>query len=42
MRVLADLSAAADSVGWDGFFVWDHVRYTPPDLQCAILAGNER
>jgi alkanesulfonate monooxygenase SsuD/methylene tetrahydromethanopterin reductase-like flavin-dependent oxidoreductase (luciferase family) len=29
-RVLADLAAAADERGWDGFFVWDHVAYRAP------------
>jgi alkanesulfonate monooxygenase SsuD/methylene tetrahydromethanopterin reductase-like flavin-dependent oxidoreductase (luciferase family) len=29
-RVLADLAAGAEAAGWDGFFVWDHVRYRPP------------
>jgi alkanesulfonate monooxygenase SsuD/methylene tetrahydromethanopterin reductase-like flavin-dependent oxidoreductase (luciferase family) len=25
VRVLADLAGTAESAGWDGFFVWDHV-----------------
>ncbi len=29
-RVLADLAAAAEAKGWDGFFVWDHVAYRAP------------
>jgi alkanesulfonate monooxygenase SsuD/methylene tetrahydromethanopterin reductase-like flavin-dependent oxidoreductase (luciferase family) len=29
-RVLADLAAAAEDRGWDGFFVWDHVVYRAP------------
>jgi len=29
-NVLADLAASAEGRGWDGFFVWDHVRYRPP------------
>jgi alkanesulfonate monooxygenase SsuD/methylene tetrahydromethanopterin reductase-like flavin-dependent oxidoreductase (luciferase family) len=29
-RVLADLAAAADERGWDGFFVWDHIAYREP------------
>src|ERR1700729_3432116 len=29
-RVLADLAAAAEGRGWDGFFVWDHVAYRAP------------
>lgn len=26
-RVLADLAVRAENSGWDGFFVWDHLRY---------------
>jgi alkanesulfonate monooxygenase SsuD/methylene tetrahydromethanopterin reductase-like flavin-dependent oxidoreductase (luciferase family) len=29
-RVTADLAARAESIGWDGFFVWDHVAYRAP------------
>jgi alkanesulfonate monooxygenase SsuD/methylene tetrahydromethanopterin reductase-like flavin-dependent oxidoreductase (luciferase family) len=29
-RVLAELAARAEERGWDGFFLWDHVRYRPP------------
>jgi alkanesulfonate monooxygenase SsuD/methylene tetrahydromethanopterin reductase-like flavin-dependent oxidoreductase (luciferase family) len=29
-RVLADLAAAAEDHGWDGFFIWDHVAYRAP------------
>ena len=29
-RVLAELAAAAEERGWDGFFVWDHVAYRAP------------
>ena len=29
-RVLAELAAAAEDRGWDGFFVWDHVVYRAP------------
>jgi alkanesulfonate monooxygenase SsuD/methylene tetrahydromethanopterin reductase-like flavin-dependent oxidoreductase (luciferase family) len=29
-RVLADLAARAEDRGWDGFFVWDHVKYREP------------
>jgi alkanesulfonate monooxygenase SsuD/methylene tetrahydromethanopterin reductase-like flavin-dependent oxidoreductase (luciferase family) len=29
-NVLAELAASAEEHGWDGFFVWDHVRYRPP------------
>jgi alkanesulfonate monooxygenase SsuD/methylene tetrahydromethanopterin reductase-like flavin-dependent oxidoreductase (luciferase family) len=29
-RLLAELAAAAEQRGWEGFFVWDHVNYRPP------------
>jgi alkanesulfonate monooxygenase SsuD/methylene tetrahydromethanopterin reductase-like flavin-dependent oxidoreductase (luciferase family) len=29
-RVLAELAAAAEERGWDGFFVWDHIVHRPP------------
>jgi alkanesulfonate monooxygenase SsuD/methylene tetrahydromethanopterin reductase-like flavin-dependent oxidoreductase (luciferase family) len=29
-RVVCDLAAEAEEAGWDGFFVWDHVRWRPP------------
>jgi alkanesulfonate monooxygenase SsuD/methylene tetrahydromethanopterin reductase-like flavin-dependent oxidoreductase (luciferase family) len=29
-RVLAELAAAAEARGWDGFFVWDHIVYRAP------------
>jgi alkanesulfonate monooxygenase SsuD/methylene tetrahydromethanopterin reductase-like flavin-dependent oxidoreductase (luciferase family) len=29
-RLVADLAARAESSGWDGFFVWDHVAYRAP------------
>jgi alkanesulfonate monooxygenase SsuD/methylene tetrahydromethanopterin reductase-like flavin-dependent oxidoreductase (luciferase family) len=28
--VLADLAVEAEDAGWDGFFVWDHLLYSPP------------
>jgi alkanesulfonate monooxygenase SsuD/methylene tetrahydromethanopterin reductase-like flavin-dependent oxidoreductase (luciferase family) len=28
--LLAELAARAEARGWDGFFVWDHIRYSPP------------
>ena len=28
--MLAGLAASAEEHGWDGFFVWDHVRYRRP------------
>ncbi len=30
VRLLADLAAAAEQHGWDGFFLWDHVRFETP------------
>ncbi len=27
-RALAELAAAAEAAGWDGFFVWDHLLFT--------------
>src|SRR3954466_7400488 len=29
-RRVARLAARAEERGWDGFFVWDHIRYSPP------------
>jgi alkanesulfonate monooxygenase SsuD/methylene tetrahydromethanopterin reductase-like flavin-dependent oxidoreductase (luciferase family) len=29
-RVLAELAAAAEQCGWDGFFVWDHIVHRSP------------
>jgi alkanesulfonate monooxygenase SsuD/methylene tetrahydromethanopterin reductase-like flavin-dependent oxidoreductase (luciferase family) len=29
-RLLADLAGRAETAGWDGFFLWDHVRYREP------------
>ncbi len=28
-RVLADLAQMAEKVGWDGFFIWDHIYWGP-------------
>lgn len=28
--IVADLAVTAEEAGWDGVFVWDHVRYSPP------------
>lgn len=28
--LLAELAASAESRGWDGIFLWDHVAYRPP------------
>jgi alkanesulfonate monooxygenase SsuD/methylene tetrahydromethanopterin reductase-like flavin-dependent oxidoreductase (luciferase family) len=30
-RVLCDLAVAAEGSGWDGFFLWDHMRRPPHD-----------
>jgi len=27
---MGELAALAETAGWDGFFVWDHLRYSPP------------
>jgi alkanesulfonate monooxygenase SsuD/methylene tetrahydromethanopterin reductase-like flavin-dependent oxidoreductase (luciferase family) len=29
-RLVADLAREAEEAGWDGFFVWDHIRYSAP------------
>jgi alkanesulfonate monooxygenase SsuD/methylene tetrahydromethanopterin reductase-like flavin-dependent oxidoreductase (luciferase family) len=29
-RLVAELAREAEMAGWDGFFVWDHIRYSPP------------
>src|SRR3954451_204688 len=29
-RLLAELAADAEAAGWDGFFLWDHIVYSPP------------
>ena len=29
-RLLARLAARAEERGWDGFFVWDHILWSPP------------
>jgi alkanesulfonate monooxygenase SsuD/methylene tetrahydromethanopterin reductase-like flavin-dependent oxidoreductase (luciferase family) len=29
-RLLAELAARAEERGWEGLFLWDHVRYRPP------------
>jgi alkanesulfonate monooxygenase SsuD/methylene tetrahydromethanopterin reductase-like flavin-dependent oxidoreductase (luciferase family) len=29
-RLLADLATAAEDRGWDGIFLWDHIRYREP------------
>ena len=34
-RVLAELAAAAEERGWDGFFVWDHILHRSPEKAIA-------
>jgi alkanesulfonate monooxygenase SsuD/methylene tetrahydromethanopterin reductase-like flavin-dependent oxidoreductase (luciferase family) len=34
-RRVARLAARADERGWDGFFLWDHIRYSPPVREVA-------
>jgi alkanesulfonate monooxygenase SsuD/methylene tetrahydromethanopterin reductase-like flavin-dependent oxidoreductase (luciferase family) len=34
-KELARLAARAEERGWDGFFVWDHIRYSPPANEVA-------
>jgi alkanesulfonate monooxygenase SsuD/methylene tetrahydromethanopterin reductase-like flavin-dependent oxidoreductase (luciferase family) len=29
-RLLAELAHRAEELGWDGFFVWDHITYSAP------------
>jgi alkanesulfonate monooxygenase SsuD/methylene tetrahydromethanopterin reductase-like flavin-dependent oxidoreductase (luciferase family) len=29
-RLLAELAQLAERTGWDGFFLWDHLIYSPP------------
>jgi len=29
-NLLAELAASAEASGWDGFFLWDHIRYRAP------------
>jgi alkanesulfonate monooxygenase SsuD/methylene tetrahydromethanopterin reductase-like flavin-dependent oxidoreductase (luciferase family) len=29
-RLLMSLAADAEAAGWDGFFLWDHIVYSPP------------
>ena len=49
-NTLAELAAAAEERGWDGFFLWDHIRYREPVRAvadpwvalAAIAASTER
>src|SRR3954469_964859 len=29
-RLVAELARETERAGWDGFFVWDHIRYSAP------------
>jgi alkanesulfonate monooxygenase SsuD/methylene tetrahydromethanopterin reductase-like flavin-dependent oxidoreductase (luciferase family) len=29
-RTVAELASRAEEQSWDGFFLWDHIRYRPP------------
>src|ERR1700712_1098086 len=31
-RIVVRLAARAEERGWDGLFLWDHIRYSPPSL----------
>src|SRR4029077_16581943 len=31
-RCLADLAGRAEAAGWDGFFVWDHMLFSPTQV----------
>src|SRR3954452_8712799 len=33
--LVPELAAEAEANGWDGFFVWDHVRYSAPTREVA-------
>jgi alkanesulfonate monooxygenase SsuD/methylene tetrahydromethanopterin reductase-like flavin-dependent oxidoreductase (luciferase family) len=33
--LVARLSAEAEDAGWNGFFVWDHMRWREPILEVA-------
>ena len=46
-RVMGDLAEVAEAAGWDGLFVWDHIRYSPPVaaigdpwIHCAAIAAR--
>src|SRR4051794_17702460 len=45
-RLTAELAREAEDAGWDGFFVWDHVRYSAPTREVAdpwvVLAAIPR
>jgi alkanesulfonate monooxygenase SsuD/methylene tetrahydromethanopterin reductase-like flavin-dependent oxidoreductase (luciferase family) len=46
-RTMGELGAVAEEAGWDGLFVWDHMRYSPPVaaigdpwIHCAAIAAR--
>jgi alkanesulfonate monooxygenase SsuD/methylene tetrahydromethanopterin reductase-like flavin-dependent oxidoreductase (luciferase family) len=39
-RLLADLARAAESVGWDGLFLWDRIAYPPRERPVADPLGG--
>ncbi len=49
-RLLAELATRAEACGWDGFFLWDHIRYREPTVEvsdpwvalAAIASATER
>ena len=49
-RLVAELAARAEEVGWDGVFLWDHIQYPDPikaladcwTCLAAIAIGTER
>ena len=34
-KLLAELAVRAEEAGWDGFFLWDHIRYRAPTREVA-------
>jgi alkanesulfonate monooxygenase SsuD/methylene tetrahydromethanopterin reductase-like flavin-dependent oxidoreductase (luciferase family) len=40
VRVIAELAAATEAAGWDGFFIWDHIGlgYDTADVTVALTA----
>ena len=39
--LVARLSAEAEEAGWDGVFVWDHVRWREPVLEVADASARD-
>ena len=33
LKQLAELARIAEDVGWDGFFIWDHLIFDPPTTE---------